>query len=166
MSEKITFKGFDNDFKPLKTLKLYEHLEKIFDMNFFSIELQFQMVKMFLPDMIEQKDGKIVAIASMAARLTTPLASIYDATKCGIDGFMESLYDDLCLDDLDEFIKLSTVYPYFINTRKELCDVMDEINDFIPRMSPEFVAEKVVEGVLKKKRQIFVTPLLFHLVVK
>jgi all-trans-retinol dehydrogenase (NAD+) len=127
---------------------------------------KFQMVKLFLPNMIDRKNGKIVAIASLAARFTIPLATIYSATKYGVDGFMESLFDDLCLDGHDKFIKLTTVYPYFINTRKELCDTMDEIDDFVPRMSPEFVANKIVEGVLSNKRKIVITPLTFHLIIK
>lgn len=124
------------------------------------------MVKMFLPGMIERKRGSIVAISSMAAKMTIPLASIYGSTKFGVDGFMEALFDDLCLDDHEKFIKLTTVFPYFINTRKNLSDTMDEIDDFIPRMTPQFVANKTVEGVLLNKRKIVITPLLLHLIVQ
>lgn len=116
------------------------------------------MALQFLPGMIERRRGFIVAIASMIVQVTAPLATIYAATKYGVDGFMESLFDELCLDDYDHFIKLSTVYPYFIRTRKELTDVIDEIGDLFPGMTPEFVADQAVRGVLMNKRNIIVAP--------
>lgn len=83
------------------------------------------MVKQFLPGMIERKKGRIVAIASIASKVSAPFGSAYTATKHGLDGFMESLWDDLCVGDHEEFIKLCTVYPYFINTRKELGEIFE-----------------------------------------
>lgn len=121
---------------------------------------------MFLPEMIKRKNGKIVAISSMLAKMTTPLAAVYCATKYGVDGFMEALFDDLCLDNQDEFVKLTTVFPYGINTRQELVKMMDELEDFVPRMTPEFVADEVMKGVLIRKRKIFITPLMLHLIVQ
>lgn len=116
--------------------------------------------------MIARKSGKIVAISSMLAKMTIPMSTIYAATKCGVDGFMEALFDDLCLDDNEEFVKLTTVFPYFINTRKELGEMMDEVDDFVPRMTPEFVADKIVEGVLNRKRKIFVSPLKLQIITQ
>lgn len=119
------------------------------------------MVKTFLPGMIERKHGRIVAISSISALVTLPMATVYSSTKFGVDGFMQALFDDLCIDNCDKFIKLSTVFPYFINTRKELADLMDEVHDFMPRMTPQFVAEKTVEGVLLDKSRIVIAPSLF-----
>ncbi|CRK88617.1 CLUMA_CG002381, isoform A [Clunio marinus] len=115
--------------------------------------------------MITRKSGRIVAVSSMTARLTLPLSTVYAATKFGVDGFMETLYDDLCIDDYDKFIKLSTIFPFFINTRKEIQNTMDEIGDIIPRLTPEYVAEKSVEGILINKRNIFITPDYAHFIV-
>lgn len=124
------------------------------------------MVKTFLPGMIERKHGRIVAISSIAALVTLPMATVYSSTKFGVNGFMEALFDDLCIDKCDEFIKLTTVYPYFINTRKELADLMDEVDDFMPRMTPQFVAEKTVRGVLLDKRRIIIVPSLFSTAIQ
>jgi all-trans-retinol dehydrogenase (NAD+) len=110
--------------------------------------------------MIQKKKGKIVAIASFFARVTSPLATVYSATKFGVDGFMDALYDDLCMDDNDEHIKLTTAYPYFINTRKELGDLVDKLEVILPRMMPEYVADKVVEAVLMRKRKITISPFI------
>lgn len=124
------------------------------------------MTKSFLPGMIERKKGRIIAISSMSAKLSMPLATTYTATKYGLDGFMEALYDELCLDNNDEFIKLSTIYPYFINTRKELGDLLDVIKDPTPRMTPEFVADEAVTLHLKNKRNIVITPMPAHRIIQ
>lgn len=104
--------------------------------------------------MIERKRGHIVGISSMGGKITIPLAIGYCATKFGVRGFMNALYDELCLYDQDEFINLTTVYPAFINTRKELSDVLDQTKEMTPRMTPEFVADEVVKGLLRNKLDI------------
>jgi hypothetical protein len=67
---------------------------------------------------------------------------------------MNALYDEICFDDYDDFIKLTTVYPSFINTRQELADILDTIEEFTPRMTPEYVAQEVVSAMLKNIREI------------
>jgi all-trans-retinol dehydrogenase (NAD+) len=124
------------------------------------------MVKSFLPGMISRRRGRIMAVSSITAKLSFPLASAYTATKFGVDGFMESLYDELCLDNYDDFIKLSTIFPYTINTRKELSEVFDTIEDPTPRMTPEFVAQVAVNRHLKGQRNIIITPEIIHRVVQ
>lgn len=124
------------------------------------------MVKCFLPGMIERRRGRIIAISSIAAKMSFPLASTYSATKFGVDGFMEALYDELCLDDHDEFIKLSTIFPYFINTRKEMGDLLDTMEDPTPRLTPEFVAREAVKHHLKGQRNIIITPLKIHRIIQ
>lgn len=126
-----------------------------------------QMVKAFLPGMIRRKRGRIVAVASVAAKVTGGLASIYCSTKYGLDGFMEALFDELCMDDLEEFIKLTTVYPFFINTRKELADALDKAgNPHVSRMRPQTVAEQTVKGVLLNKRKVYILPNIFTLIIQ
>lgn len=67
---------------------------------------------------------------------------------------MGALFDELCMDDADEFIKTTTVYPAFINTRRELSDLLDKTKEIAPRMTPTFVADAVVKGMLLNKRDI------------
>ena len=67
---------------------------------------------------------------------------------------MWALHDELCIDDSDKFIKTTTVYPWFINTRKELSDHLDSKNEMAPRMSAEYVADEVVKGMLLNKSDI------------
>jgi len=89
--------------------------------------------------MIERDYGHIVGIASMAAIYTIPFEIIYCATKCGVRGLHSALYDELCVFGKDKNIKLSTVYPGYVNTRKQLIDALDPN---VPRIEPEVAAKK------------------------
>lgn len=115
--------------------------------------------------MIERKRGHIVAISSMAAKITTPLATAYSASKFGVDGFMSSLFDELCVDDHDEYIKLTTAFPTFINTRKELGDMLDKVGDISPRMTPKYAANCIVDGMLLNKRCFLVPSHSWFLII-
>jgi all-trans-retinol dehydrogenase (NAD+) len=77
--------------------------------------------------MIKRKRGHIVAIASIASYLGIPRACSYVATKYGVRGFMNALYLELCADGHDEFIKLTTVAPYFMTTRKEFNEIFNSL---------------------------------------
>lgn len=116
--------------------------------------------------MISRKNGKIVAVSSLIAKMTIPMSTVYSATKFGVDGFMEALFDDLCMDDNEESVRLTTVYPYFINTRKQLGEMMDECEDILPRMTPEYVANQAVQAVLMRKRKILITPFLPQIITQ
>lgn len=124
------------------------------------------MVKTFLPGMIERKQGRIVAIASLASKLPMSKAPIYTSTKFGVDGFMEAIFDELCINDHDDFIKLTTVYPYFIATRQEFADTFKEYDDGMLPLTPQFVASEAVQGILKDKRKIIIIPSMSLLVIR
>jgi short-subunit dehydrogenase len=104
--------------------------------------------------MIERRRGHIVGISSFAGKTTFPHIIAYASSKHGVTGFMNALYDEICYYNHDEFIKLTTVYPNFINTRKELSDILNKVDEFTPRMSPEYVAQEIVQGILRNTREI------------
>lgn len=58
------------------------------------------------------------------------------------------------MEDHDQYIHTTCVFPSFINTRKELSDILDQMEAVGPRMSPSYVADKIVEGVKVNKRSI------------
>lgn len=138
-----------------------------------------QTVRTFLDTMIEKKRGHIVAISSLGGKISFPIACAYVATKFGVKGFMNALYDELCVDNSDEYVKTTCVFPSFINTRKELSDVLDQTTEMVPkiiaanhldgqmtisfdllfqtpRMSPKYVADCIVDGMLLNRQNISV----------
>ena len=126
-----------------------------------------QLARTFLPGMIERKRGKIVSICSMIGMNTIPSAVVYAATKFGVRGFMSALHDELCVNDYEKFIHLTTVYPDFMNTRKDLIDVLEKVKHMILLLSPAEVAERAVRGVLRRKRNVYVSDhLLTHFAIQ
>ncbi|CRK91790.1 CLUMA_CG005421, isoform A [Clunio marinus] len=126
-------------------------VQKVINVNLTS---HFWTVRTFIEKMIENRRGHIVAISSLGGKIAFPLACAYCATKFGVRGFMEALYDELCVDNYETFIKTTCVFPAFVNTRKELSDVLDQTKELGPRMSPRYAANKIVEGMLLDKRDI------------
>lgn len=113
-----------------------------------------QTVRTFLDGMIARKRGHIVGMSSLAGKVSLPLGIAYSATKFGVSGFMQALYDELCAFNHDDYVKVTTIYPSFVNTRKDLADVLDKVDEMTPRMPPEYVADKIVDGILRNKRDV------------
>lgn len=64
---------------------------------------------------------------------------------------MNALYDEICVEDSDEYVKTTCVYPVFINTRQELSDVLDTTIEMGPRLTADYTANVIVEGILKNR---------------
>lgn len=114
------------------------------------------MVHIFLPGMIERRFGKIVSICSAVTLNPLPSAVVYTATKYGVKGFMNTLYDELCINDYDKFINLTTVYPDFMNTRKDLTDVLEKIKHIPLLITPARVADESIMAMKKRMRDAHV----------
>lgn len=77
-----------------------------------------------MPSMIRRSKGHIVAISSMSGIAALGRAVTYSASKFAVRGFMEALREDLRLDGLTDQIQTTTIFPYFIVTRKDMIDQM------------------------------------------
>lgn len=66
----------------------------------------------FAKDMIARQQGHIVNIASVAGLIAPPGLAPYAASKFGLRGFSEGLYNDL----LDYNVQVTVVYPFFSRT--------------------------------------------------
>ncbi|XP_070498103.1 estradiol 17-beta-dehydrogenase 11-like [Chironomus tepperi] len=115
------------------------------------------MTRIFLNGMIERQNGRILTICSMASLFTSPALTVYCATKMGLSGFMQALSDELYINNYHKFIKLTSIYPDFINTRQEVSELLDQMKHFLPRLTPEKVANVAVSGMLKNKQDIIVS---------
>lgn len=128
-------------------------MQRVIDINLTS---HFLTVHTFLGKMIERKRGHIVAISSIFGKFTFPMTGVYSASKFGVRGFMSALFDELCAFDIEDSIKLTTVFPAFINTQKELADLLTHTKELAPRLTPEYVADEVVKGILFDKKDVTV----------
>ncbi|MBN2694500.1 SDR family oxidoreductase [bacterium] len=63
-------------------------------------------------EMIQRKSGIIIFISSIHGLKGNPNSSLYSSSKFAIRGFAESLYEEL----KKHFIKITTIYPDYVNT--------------------------------------------------
>lgn len=101
----------------------------------------------FLPDIIRQKEGHIINIASASGMLGLPMGGTYASSKWSVIGFSESLR--LELGQLGkENIKVTTVNPSYVDT-----GMFDGVKPpmLTPILTPEKLAAKIVEGVQEDK---------------
>lgn len=104
--------------------------------------------------MVERQQGHVVAICSFGGKLTFPCGIAYCASKFGVTGFMDALFDELSVLEQD-FIKTTTVYPSFVNTRKDLSERLDKVG-ILTRLEPDDVADVIVKGILLNRRNIYI----------
>lgn len=76
--------------------------------------------------MIRRTKGHIVGISSFSGIMALGRALTYSASKFAVRGFMEALREELRLDGLTDQIHTTTVFPYFIVTRKDMIDHMSQ----------------------------------------
>lgn len=117
----------------------------------------FQTTRQFLPGMIERKRGHVVSVSSLSAKVTFYNNVSYITTKFGNDGFMNALYDDLCLNGHDEFIKLTTAFPSFVGTQKKLVAMIGSVSE-MPVADPADIGDQIVKGILLNRREFIVPP--------
>lgn len=55
---------------------------------------------------------------------TVPMSALYSSTKFAINGLMQALSQDLRVEGHMHNVKLSTVFPYFANTRLDLMEAV------------------------------------------
>merc|ERR1711973_327556 len=90
-----------------------EKIIRTFDVN---ILAHFWTIKAFLPDMLDQKMGHVVTIASLAGQAGTNKLVDYCATKFACVGLDEALRVEMLVQGSSDFIKTTVVCPAYINT--------------------------------------------------
>ena len=80
------------------------------------------VTKHVVPHMIERKKGKIVNIASMAAKIGAPLLAHYSASKFAVVGFTQSIAKELA----PYGINVNAVCPGFVRTSMQEREIVWE----------------------------------------
>ena len=126
-----------------------EKIIRTFDVN---VLAHFWMIKAFMPEMILNKKGHIVTIASLGGHSGTNKLVDYCSSKFAAVGLDEALKVELNMQGHDSYIKTTVVCPYYINTGM-FAGVQSKI---IPILEPDFVAESAVQGIITNKPQVIV----------
>ncbi|XP_055696738.1 uncharacterized oxidoreductase YoxD-like [Phlebotomus papatasi] len=128
-------------------------IEKILSVNLTS---HFWTVRVFFESMIRRRKGHIVAISSLAGLDAAGRAVAYSASKFGVRGFMDALREEIRLNGNSGEIFTTTVFPYFISTRKDLMDKMKNASllQRYPPLIPDDAADIAVDAMLENKISI------------
>ena len=132
-----------------------EKIKKIMEVNFFGTMNSINSIYDYYK---EKKSGQISIISSVAGYRGLPAAGAYCASKSALTSFAESLHFEMKRKN----VRVSLISPGFIKTP------MTDQNDFPMPMirSPEFAAEQIYEGLVKKNAFEIHFPKSFTFIMK
>lgn len=130
--------------------------KKVMDINFYGTVYA---TKYALPYIIKSK-GTIVAVSSINGHRGTPARSAYTASKYAMEGFFEALRTEV----MNMGVHVLVVSPGFTGTNirnaalnKDGLAQGESPRDEDKMMSSEKVAESIMKGIKRKKRDIVLT---------
>lgn len=129
--------------------------EQVSRMLRINLEAPILMAQAVLPDMLEQNEGKLVMIGSLAGKAGSPRSSIYNATKFGLRGFVFGLAQDLA----GTGVGATLVAPGFVREAGMFEDSGAKAPAGMGTTTPDRVAAAVHQAVKSSKVEISVAPL-------
>jgi short-subunit dehydrogenase len=105
-----------------------------------------------LPQMLERGFGKIVNISSVAAVLSSPGETAYDASKAALSAFSEAMAIDLW----DSGVKVLVVYPGVVDTELFSLPDNDPLVAGVEAIPASEVASAVIEGLDNDQHQVYI----------
>ena len=138
-------------------------VRETFETNLFGAMEAMQAV---VPVMKQQGSGTIINISSVAGHIAVPFRGVYSATKFAMNAMGKAARVEL----KKSGIQVLTVCPGYVRTgfssrATQGMEPTDVRPASVRGISPERVAEAVLQGYLKKKREVIV-PWYMHPVVK
>jgi short-subunit dehydrogenase len=133
----------------------YDVIERVINVNLYGT---INMVKAFLPHLLERPVAHVANVSSMGGFLPVPGQTIYGASKAAVKLLTEGLYAEL----IDTNVGVSVVFPGAVATEitaNSGVDVpsMDSVDrDSYRTTSPDEAARIILDGIEKDDFQIFV----------
>ena len=124
-----------------------EQIDRVLDVN---LRSAIHLTRALLPGMLERRRGHLVYISSMAGKVASPAASLYNATKFGLRGFSLALHEDL----RGTGVGCTTVFPGFIADAGMWADSQLEAPPGSGVRRPEDVAEGVLKALRKNPLEV------------
>ena len=129
-------------------------IDRVLDVNLMGT---LNMVKAFLPVLLERPEAHIANVSSMGGFFPFPGQTIYGASKAAVKLLTEGLYAEL----LDSRVRVSVIMPGAVSTSiSENSGVsmgaVDASSSSMPMTSPEDAARIMIEGIERDKLHIYV----------
>jgi short-subunit dehydrogenase len=140
-----------------------KHTEKeirmIFEVN---VLAHFWIFQAFLPKMIENNNGHIVALSSMAGLMGSRNLVPYCGSKFAVRGFMEAMSEELrATSNGQSKIKFTTIFPYAINTGL-FRNFKVRFENLMPVIEPKDAAAAIVSAQRKGLQEFSIPRDLLH----
>lgn len=128
----------------------YTDWQKTSDMIDLNIKSLTHLTRLFLPDMLERKEGAVLNVASTASFQPGPLMSVYYATKHYLLAFGEALANELA----GSGVTVTTLCPGPTKTGFQQAANMQKskLMDYLPMSEAKEVAEYGYKSMMKGKR--------------
>lgn len=123
----------------------HQEIRKIFDIN---VLAHFWMLEAFLPSMIQNNHGHVVALSSMAGVMGIPNLVPYCGSKYAVRGLMEALAEELREDARQIQVKFTSIFPFIVDTG--LCKKPRTRFPFLLNFVP---AKKAAGAIIKAQRR-------------
>jgi uncharacterized protein len=137
--------GRIEDFSP-------EEIDRALDVN---LRSPLQLARAAAPAMAQRGSGHLVFVSSLAGKVASPGSGLYSATKFGVRAFAAALRQDLHATGTG----VTTVFPGFVRGAGMFAEADVALPKGIGTVTPEQVADAVVEGIERDKGEIDVAPL-------
>ena len=119
-----------------------------------NLEAPILMSREIAPALEKKREGHVVMIASIAGKVGSPRASLYNATKFGLRGFAFGFREDMH----PHGVGVSIVSPGFVRDAGMFHDAGTEAPPATGTTTPAKVAEAVEQVVRRDKIEIVVAP--------
>jgi short-subunit dehydrogenase len=126
-------------------------IDRAIDVN---LRAPIQLAHALTKPMVSHGSGHVVLISSIAGKVASGQASLYNATKFGLRGFGFALGDEL----RGTGVGVTTVFPGFIGDAGMFADSGVKLPTGVSTRTPGQVADAVVQGIEKGKAEIDVAP--------
>ncbi|EGR32342.1 short chain dehydrogenase reductase family protein, putative, partial [Ichthyophthirius multifiliis] len=128
----------------------FEDIEKVMAVNFLG---PVSLIKKILPNMLDNNQGHIVNVASIASIIPYIKMTDYCASKAALSGFHNGLR--LELKNMKKNIYTTLIYPQDDNTGM-LKALQTKLKGILPIFDENMIAEKIYNSILQQKEEIFI----------
>lgn len=150
----INVAGIIQPFVPIKDLD-FDAIDRVIKVNLYGT---INVVKAFLPHLIDRPVAHLANVSSMGGFLPVPGQTIYGATKAAVKLLTEGLYAEL----LDTNVGVTVIMPGAVateitaNSGVEVPAAAAEQAGSFPTTSPSEAARIIVDGIEKDRLHVYV----------
>ncbi len=122
-----------------------------------NLEAPMILARLLMGPMVERGEGHLVFVSSLAGKVASPRASLYNGTKFGLRGFALALREDLAGDGTG--VGASVVLPGFVRDAGMFADAGGRTPSGVGTATPEQVAAGVIRAVESDRAEVMVAPI-------